>query len=244
MVKDACSSGSYGQGCVLEIRNISDIVIVLRTCLLKLYVYDLTRGMAKSLLPSLTGQQLEGIWHTSIVIYGLEYYFGYGIIFELPGQTIHGVPIEIIDMGETEVPQEIFEEYIDELREYYVGEKYHLIDRNCNTFTNEVCEFLVGKSIPSYINDLPAEFFRTPFGQQLLPIIESMFGPSSQLGSNSSSSQLGSNSSSSQLGPNRQSDQSDPNRQLDSNGQLNSSGQLDSSDKLDSSDQLDPNRQL
>lgn len=41
------------------------------------------------------------------------------------------------------------------------AEKYHLLDFNCNTFSNDLCQFLVGKTIPSHISDLPAEFLNT-----------------------------------------------------------------------------------
>ena len=40
-------------------------------------------------------------------------------------------------------------------------EKYHLLDNNCNSFTNDVCQFLVGKPIPSHITSLPADFTNT-----------------------------------------------------------------------------------
>ena len=39
----------------------------------------------------------------------------------------------------------VFIEYIESLREIYTAEKYHLLDNNCNTFTNDVCQvFLDG----------------------------------------------------------------------------------------------------
>jgi len=49
-----------------------------------LYVYDLTNGMAAMMAPSLIGRPLEGIWHTSIVVYNTEFYFGYGILTSVP----------------------------------------------------------------------------------------------------------------------------------------------------------------
>ncbi|CAG8447133.1 11397_t:CDS:2 [Ambispora gerdemannii] len=148
----------------------------------KLHVYDLSGGMARALSPGLVGRQivigLDGIWHTAVVVYGMEWFYGQGILFELPGQTQYGSPIQTIDMGNTEIPPEIFREYIDELREIYTMEKYHLLDNNCNNFTNDVCQFLTGRAIPESITTLPADFLTTPLGQQLRPIIESMFGQS------------------------------------------------------------------
>ncbi|KAF9434582.1 hypothetical protein BGZ76_007773 [Entomortierella beljakovae] len=93
---------------------------------------------------------------------------------------MHGQPIERADMGETEIPQEVFMEFMDNLRETYTADAYHLLDNNCNNFSNDVCEFLVGTPIPSHITSLPADFLSTPFGQTLRPMIEGMFGPSRQ----------------------------------------------------------------
>ncbi|KAL9544109.1 hypothetical protein MBANPS3_007793 [Mucor bainieri] len=144
----------------------------------KLYVYDLSQGMARSMSRQLTGKQIDGIWHTSVVVFGQEFYFGQGIMTSIPGTTQHGRPLEMIDMGETFLPLEVVVEYIDSLRSVYTAEKYHLLDFNCNTFSNDLCQFLVGKTIPSHISDLPAEFLNTPFGQSILPMIEGMFGQS------------------------------------------------------------------
>ncbi|KAI9362339.1 PPPDE putative peptidase domain-containing protein [Pilaira anomala] len=149
----------------------------------KLYVYDLSQGMARSMSLSLTGKQIDGIWHTSVVVYGQEFYYGQGIMASAPGTTHHGRPLEIIDIGETYLPLEVVIEYIDSLRSVYTAEKYHLLDFNCNTFSNDLCQFLCGKTIPSHITGLPSEFLNTPFGQSLLPMIEGMFGQS-QLRSN------------------------------------------------------------
>lgn len=73
-----------------------------------LYVYDLSRGLARSLSPSLIGRQIDGVWHTSIVCYGYEIFYGQGIfITDRVGQTHYGTPVEIRDMGVTEIPQEV-----------------------------------------------------------------------------------------------------------------------------------------
>lgn len=45
---------------------------------------------------------------------------------------------------------------------------------NCNTFSEDLCQFLCGSSIPKYILDLPQELLSTPIGQSLAPLIESL----------------------------------------------------------------------
>jgi hypothetical protein len=52
-----------------------------------LYVYDLSGGLARQLSLPLTGKFIEGIWHTSVVVYGREVYYGQGILESKPGMT-------------------------------------------------------------------------------------------------------------------------------------------------------------
>ncbi|KAJ3412208.1 hypothetical protein HDV05_001118 [Chytridiales sp. JEL 0842] len=95
-----------------------------------------------------------------------------GIQIDIPGTTPHGHLVQVLDMGTTEIPEDVFWEYIETIKPSWPASKYHLFDNNCNSFSREVCMFLVGKPIPEYITDLPAEFLKTPFGRQLAPIIE------------------------------------------------------------------------
>lgn len=142
----------------------------------KLYIYDLSRGMARQLSPVMLGKQLDGIWHTAIVVHGKEYFFvGEGINNCPPGGTPLGEPDSVVDMGFTEVPAELFMEYLTSLAEStYRGDKYNLFEHNCNSFSNEVAQFLTGNKIPSYITDLPSEVLSTPFGQALRPLLDSV----------------------------------------------------------------------
>lgn len=36
-----------------------------------LYVYDLSQGMASVMAPMIVGRPVEGVWHTSIVVFGI-----------------------------------------------------------------------------------------------------------------------------------------------------------------------------
>lgn len=142
----------------------------------QLYVYDLSRGLARRLSPVMLGKQLEGIWHTSIIVFKEEFFYGGGGITScMPGGTMLGEPDNVIDLGTTEVTEEIFLEYLSSLGESgFSGESYHLFDHNCNTFSNEVAQFLTGRKIPSYITELPSEVLSTPFGQALRPLLDSV----------------------------------------------------------------------
>ncbi|KAM4623412.1 desumoylating isopeptidase 1b [Polymixia lowei] len=142
----------------------------------KLYIYDLSRGMARQLSPLMLGKQLDGIWHTAIVVHGEEFFYGgEGIANCPPGGTQLGQPNSIVDLGQTEVTEEIFMEYLSSLGEStYRSDRYHLFEHNCNTFSNEVAQFLTGSKIPAHITDLPSEILSTPFGQALRPILDSI----------------------------------------------------------------------
>lgn len=59
----------------------------------------------------------------------------------------------------------------DFLLRRFRGSNYSLLKHNCNTFSEDLCQFLCGASIPKYILDLPSEFLSTPLGQTLGPLI-------------------------------------------------------------------------
>lgn len=71
------------------------------------------------------GIQIDAVYHTSIVLNGVEWYFGHGVnSTSPPGTTHHGKPMEVISLGETELPEEVVVEYIDSMRAEYSPESY------------------------------------------------------------------------------------------------------------------------
>ncbi|KAE8380899.1 thioredoxin [Aspergillus bertholletiae] len=138
----------------------------------ELYVYDLSKGLARQWSLPLTGTHIDAIYHTAIVLNGMEYYFGHGIQTAYPGSTHHGEPMEKIHLGQTELPADVISEYLDSLRDIYTPESYDLFLHNCNNFTQDLAMFLLGKSIPDHIRNLPQTFLSTPFGQMMKPQIE------------------------------------------------------------------------
>uniref|UniRef100_A0A2P2M4F0 PPPDE domain-containing protein n=1 Tax=Rhizophora mucronata TaxID=61149 RepID=A0A2P2M4F0_RHIMU len=120
------------------------------------------------------GKAIEGIWHTGVVVYGNEYYFGGGIQHAPAGTTPYGTPIKVVDLGITHVPQDVFEMYLQEIRPHYTAETYSLLTHNCNNFSNEVAQFLVGAMIPDYILQLPNEVMNSPMGALIMPMIQNL----------------------------------------------------------------------
>ncbi|KAJ7535719.1 hypothetical protein O6H91_12G043700 [Diphasiastrum complanatum] len=137
-----------------------------------LHVYDLSQGLARQLSASFLGKAIEGIWHTGIVVYGHEFYFGGGIQSCRLGLTPYGKPLRVIDLGLTQVPKEVFEDYIHEITPRYTAQTYNLLRHNCNNFTDEISQFLVGVGVPEYILRLPEEVSNSPMGALLMPMIE------------------------------------------------------------------------
>ncbi len=141
-------------------------------------MYDLSNGLAKQLSQSLFGKVFDAIYHTGVVVFGKEYSFGQGIESEEVGASRYGVPIEKLDFGYTEVPRELFEQFLDEIGSKYTPQTYNLLKNNCNNFSDEVVEFLVGDRIPEKILNLPKEVMSTPFGAALGELFFSIFFPS------------------------------------------------------------------
>jgi hypothetical protein len=141
----------------------------------RLYVYDLSGGVARALSPSLLGIQIDAVYHTSIVVRGIEHYFGGGINVAMAGTTPFGhQPMQVVDLGETCLSEDIIEGLLIELSTKYTPENYSLLSNNCNSFSNELSQLLTGNSIPEHITGLPETVLTTPFGQMLRPLLQGL----------------------------------------------------------------------
>lgn len=88
----------------------------------QLYVYDLSGGIARSMSAAFLGVQIDAVYHTSIIMGGLEYVYDGGIKTVHPGSTHLGKPMDIIELGTTELPIDVIMEYLDSMREIYTPE--------------------------------------------------------------------------------------------------------------------------
>lgn len=119
-----------------------------------LRTYDLSRGMAKILSKQLIGIQVDAVWHTSIEIFGKEYFFHGGLMILPAGSTPFNPHIERMLMGETLCTEEELETFVNLSRETWTDKNYDIFENNCNHFTNWLANFLVEKDIPREILDL------------------------------------------------------------------------------------------
>jgi len=138
-----------------------------------LHVYDLSGGMARMLSGDLLGTTIEAVYHTGIVVYGKEYWFGHGLQCAPATltQTQFGAPMRVEKLGETEVDEETWENFMREVAPRFTPETYNLLEHNCNNFSNEAAEFLVGAGIPQKILDLPKVVLETELGRALRPML-------------------------------------------------------------------------
>jgi len=64
---------------------------------------------------SFLGKQIDGVWHTGVVVFGKEFFFGGGIQDDVPGRTPYGVPVQRIPLGDSHIPHEVFVEFLQEI---------------------------------------------------------------------------------------------------------------------------------
>eukprot|EP00887_Chlorella_sp_A99_P002556 scaffold6.g2556.t1 len=102
-----------------------------------------------------------GVFHSGVEVYGVEYAFGGheydapGVFAtnprEAPGTVTFREPVLV---GRTSLlPSQVYE-VVQDMGSQYRGNRYHLLQMNCNTFSDELCYRLTGRHAPSWINRL------------------------------------------------------------------------------------------
>ncbi|KHN44096.1 UPF0326 protein [Glycine soja] len=101
-----------------------------------------------------------GIFHSGIEVHGMEYGFGAheyptSGIFEVEPRSCPGFIFRCsVLLGRNDMSYSEFRSFMERLSVKFHGDSYHLIAKNCNHFTDEVCQQLTGKPIPAWINRL------------------------------------------------------------------------------------------
>lgn len=107
-----------------------------------------------------------GAFHTGVQVHGVEYAYGghqysYTGVYSMAPKdedsvsTHGGVKFkESIHIGFTTMSERQVNELISTLGRQYNGNVYHVFQRNCNHFSNELCTRLCGGSIPPWVNRL------------------------------------------------------------------------------------------
>jgi len=114
-----------------------------------IYMYDTTDGALSALDPA-----SEAIWHTSIVVFGTEYYYGNaGITKHEPETTCFGEPVRIVFVDEAQCPRSQAKMFLNNLRGAFRDDNYNLLTHNCNTFTHRAAHVICGR-FPNRIKKL------------------------------------------------------------------------------------------
>ncbi|KAL0049579.1 hypothetical protein WJX82_005353 [Trebouxia sp. C0006] len=102
-----------------------------------------------------------GIFHSGLEVYGVEYAYGgheYDVsgVFatnpkDAPGPVLFR---ENVLVGHTQMSPQRVQQAVQEMGEQYKGNAYHLLQRNCNHFSNDLCVKLTGQPAPLWINRL------------------------------------------------------------------------------------------
>jgi hypothetical protein len=164
----------------------------------ELVVYDLSKGVASML--GYTGacrgpQKLEAVFHTSVLVHGMEYWYGLSILRSdnPPMSQTFGPPLE--KLGDALQPSE----YIPSVRVVRLGRtfarksevaslvsslaggrfakgRYNAFSNNCNSFTHELSLLLTSRGIPRAVRMQSELFMSSPTVRMVLPAIKLLLG--------------------------------------------------------------------
>jgi len=143
-----------------------------------LVFYDISSSATKNLSRILFGKKIEGIWHTSILAFGYEWWYGGDCFQSRPFSTPFGTtPTRIEDIGTTtRTVQELKEFVRSKMRKKYNYASYDVISNNCNHFTNDVSHFLVHRGIRKSIVTLPNELLSGGLAKIMRPFLNKWLG--------------------------------------------------------------------
>jgi hypothetical protein len=150
-----------------ETRRLSSAAVEqLRKWRVRVHVYRLV-GQRTNRLCQTVG--VGGVYHTGVEIGGVEYGFGCHdhdftgvwrqIPRQLPSEFARGraVHISVVDMGKATLTARELSMILQALMGEYPGNGYSVLHRNCNHFTFDLCQRLVQKAPPAWINAAAAK---------------------------------------------------------------------------------------
>ncbi|EDR29738.1 hypothetical protein, conserved [Entamoeba dispar SAW760] len=93
-----------------------------------------------------------GAYHTGVCIFGREYSFCDGGIFDTRPKDVEAPFRTSINMGIFRGNYKDLQYIVDSLRSEFAPGTYNLYNKNCNCFSNTLCLKLVQHPIPTWIN--------------------------------------------------------------------------------------------
>eukprot|EP00929_Paragymnodinium_shiwhaense_P087196 TRINITY_DN47464_c0_g1_i1.p1 TRINITY_DN47464_c0_g1~~TRINITY_DN47464_c0_g1_i1.p1 ORF type:complete len:630 (-),score=84.30 TRINITY_DN47464_c0_g1_i1:16-1905(-) len=142
----------------------------------ELHFYDLSKRFADCLSPLLLGHHEEGIWHTSVVAFGQEYFYYGKIHIQNPGTTCFGVPNRTLKLGKTLRNQDEFQKVCEDLLPQFQPELYDPLEHNCNDLSDKLIYYLLGRHIPNSVRFMSDRLRRSSVVNAVKPILGGLLG--------------------------------------------------------------------
>ncbi|KAK2702204.1 hypothetical protein QYM36_019184 [Artemia franciscana] len=98
-----------------------------------------------------------GAHHSGVEVHGTEYAYGGSGTYEIVPRDSENLGRqfkfkESLHIGFTDFTDEDVKSIVESMSSDYRGDKYHLINRNCNHFCNDLSNVLCGRKIPSWLS--------------------------------------------------------------------------------------------
>lgn len=164
----------------------------------ELLLYDISNGFSKNLSWLFMGKRFEAIYHTGVVCFGTEYWYG-GSLFqnEPPMIKYFGEPLsesvmkledseykvlkgkgyKVVRLGYTLYTKNEALHHLNKvLAKQYKQTNYDVLSNNCNNFSDDLVYFLTGNHIPQDIKNLPQMAMQTVTARIFRPVLNAYLG--------------------------------------------------------------------
>jgi len=160
----------------------------------ELLLYDVSKGASRMFSFILLGRHFEAIYHSSVLVFGAEYWYGNRVFLSEPPLTKYFGPplatsvvqlerssykpdLQVVPLGTTFKSPDDFHKFLGVvLAARFRSDNYDVLTRNCNCFTDEAVQFLTGHGIPDAVRQLPELVMNTPTARLLRPFLNRWLG--------------------------------------------------------------------